>query len=66
VSDVYSPVNGVIAERNEALADRPELVNQSPYGEGWLVIIEVTDPSEVEGLMEAAAYQAFLQDAAGT
>jgi glycine cleavage system H protein len=63
VSDVYSPVTGTIAQRNALLDERPELVNQSPYGDGWMVVVESADPSELESLMDAAAYQAFLRQA---
>jgi glycine cleavage system H protein len=63
VSDVYSPVTGTIVERNALLDERPELVNESPYGDGWLVVVEVASPSEFESLMDAAAYQAFLRQA---
>jgi glycine cleavage system H protein len=63
VSDVYSPVTGTIAQRNALLDERPELVNQSPYGDGWMVVVEGADPSELESLMDAAAYQAFLRRA---
>jgi glycine cleavage system H protein len=63
VSDVFSPVTGTIAQRNALLDERPELVNQSPYGDGWMVVVEGADPSELESLMDAAAYQAFLQQA---
>lgn len=61
VSDVYSPLSGTIVERNPLIEDRPELVNEAPYGDGWLVVIEPTDPSAVEGLMDAAAYRAFVE-----
>jgi len=63
VSDVFSPVTGTIAERNALLDERPELVNESPYGEGWMVVVGGADPSELESLMDAAAYQAFLRQA---
>jgi glycine cleavage system H protein len=63
VSDVYSPVTGAIVERNALLDERPELVNESPYGDGWLVVVQVADPSELESLMDEAAYQAFLHQA---
>jgi glycine cleavage system H protein len=63
VSDVFSPVTGTIAERNALLDERPELVNESPYGDGWMVVVEAADPSELESLMDAAAYQAFLLQA---
>ncbi len=63
VSDVYSPVSGTIVERNALLDERPELVNESPYGDGWLVVVQVADPSEIQSLMDAPAYQAFLRQA---
>jgi glycine cleavage system H protein len=61
VSDVYVPVSGVVSAVNEALTDRPELVNQDPYGEGWMFEMEVGDPSQVEALLDAAAYQALTE-----
>jgi glycine cleavage system H protein len=57
VSDVIAPLSGEIIESNEALRDAPETVNADPYGDGWLVKIKLTDPSEAEGLMDAAAYR---------
>jgi glycine cleavage system H protein len=60
VSDVIAPLSGEIVEVNEALADSPEAVNEDPYGEGWLVRIKLSDPSETEALMDAAAYEATL------
>jgi glycine cleavage system H protein len=65
VADVYSPVSGTVVERNAALEDRPELVNRAPYGDGWIVVIEVSDPSQLGGLLDAAAYQRFLQEPSG-
>ncbi|HEX9713264.1 MAG TPA: glycine cleavage system protein GcvH [Actinomycetota bacterium] len=61
VSDLYSPVSGTIIERNGALEDSPELVNQDPYGGGWMVAIQPADPKEVEGLMEAGEYKAMIE-----
>jgi glycine cleavage system H protein len=61
VSDVYVPVTGVISAVNEALSEQPELVNQDPYGDGWMLEIEVGDPSEMDGLLDAAAYRAFTE-----
>jgi glycine cleavage system H protein len=61
VSDVFSPVSGSIAERNRLVDDRPELVNEQPYGDGWLVAIDVDDPGAVEGLMDAASYRAMVE-----
>jgi len=65
VSDVFSPVTGTIVERNPLLDERPELVNESPYGEGWLVVLGMSDPSELDSLMDAAAYQAHLRETEG-
>ena len=62
VSDLYSPISGAVVERNEALTDAPELVNDSPYGDGWLLRVRVSDSSEVDKLMSAAEYEAFLAD----
>ncbi len=59
VSDVFSPVSGTIVERNPLLEEHSELVNQQPYGDGWLVIIETSDPAQLESLMDAEAYRAF-------
>ena len=56
VSDLFAPVTGTVAARNEALSDAPELVNREPYGEGWLVEIELSDPAAVDGLLDAAGY----------
>ena len=55
-SDVYAPLTGEIIENNSALEDSPELVNTDPYGDGWLFRIQLSDPSEVDGLMDAEAY----------
>ena len=64
-SDVYAPVGGELAGSNVALSDEPELVNQSPYEDGWLVRINPTDPAELEDLMDADAYTQFLAESAG-
>jgi glycine cleavage system H protein len=61
VSDVYSPVSGTVIESNAALQDRPELVNEDPYGEGWMVAIEVADRAELDGLLDAEAYRFFAE-----
>ena len=60
VSDLFAPVNGTVTAVNEALADQPDLVNSDPYGEGWLLDIEVADAAEVAALMDADAYQGQL------
>ncbi len=64
VSDVYAPIGGTVLERNTRLADAPELVNQDPYGDGWMIVIQASDPGELEGLLDAAAYTAFTERAA--
>jgi glycine cleavage system H protein len=66
VSDVYSPVSGTVVERNETLADQPEKVNADPYGEGWMVIIELSDRAQLDGLLDANAYRSFTQEEAAT
>ncbi|MDQ2940817.1 MAG: glycine cleavage system protein GcvH [Chloroflexota bacterium] len=58
VSDLYAPVSGEVAEVNEALRDKPELLNSDPFGEGWILRVELKAPDEVEQLMDATAYQA--------
>jgi glycine cleavage system H protein len=60
VSDVVAPLSGEIIEVNQALADSPQLINEDPYGEGWLVKVRLADPSERDGLMDAASYAASL------
>jgi glycine cleavage system H protein len=60
VSDIYAPFDGVVTARNETLDAQPELVNTDPYGEGWLVEIEIADDSVLESLLDAAAYQGML------
>ena len=63
VSDVYAPLSGEITAVNEALSDSPESINEDPYGVGWLVKVRLSDPGQVEELMDAAAYRALLADA---
>ena len=58
VSDLYAPVSGEVAEVNDALRVKPELVNADPFGDGWMIRVELGAPDEVEQLMDAAAYQA--------
>lgn len=59
-SDVYAPVSGEVTEGNAALTDDPSLVNTAPEGEGWFFKLTLSDPSELEGLMDEAAYKAFV------
>ena len=61
VSDIYAPVTGAITEVNAALESQPELLNSDPYGAGWICRIEVGDPSELDGLMDAAAYRTLTE-----
>ncbi len=62
VSDLYSPISGEVVAVNEALADRPELVNSDPYGEGWLIRLKPRDPAEVDALLDAAAYEQLVSE----
>jgi glycine cleavage system H protein len=64
VSDVIGPLSGEILEVNRAVADAPETVNEDPYGEGWLVRVRLSDPTEAESLLDAEAYQALLAEQA--
>lgn len=59
-STIYTPVSGTIAKINTDLKDHPEVVNSDPYGKGWMVVIDLTAPAEVEQLMTAAQYEEFL------
>ena len=61
VSDVFAPLSGEITEVNDALADKPETINEDPYGEGWLVKVKLSDSSEVDSLMDSTEYQASLE-----
>ncbi len=60
VSDLNIPVSGEVLEFNETLNDQPELVNNDPYGEGWMIKISVADPAELENLLDAAGYEAII------
>ena len=60
VSDLFSPVNGHVVEVNDRLIDHPELTNQDPFGEGWLVVVLLSDAAELDGLMSADEYEAFI------
>jgi glycine cleavage system H protein len=61
VSDVYSPVSGTVAERNPLVDDRPELVNEQPYGDGWLIVVEGAADDALDQLLDAAAYRTFVE-----
>ena len=62
VSDVIAPLSGELLEVNQRVVEAPETVNDDPYGEGWLVRVSLTDPSELEALMDAAEYERFVAD----
>ena len=61
-SDAYAPVSGEVVEVNGALEDEPELVNNDPYGDGWMFRVQLSDPSELEGLLSAEAYEALQEE----
>jgi len=61
VSEVFSPVSGKIVGTNEALADTPEKVNQDPYGEGWMIRVQMSNPGEVDSMLTAAEYEDFTK-----
>jgi glycine cleavage system H protein len=61
VSDLYAPITGTVAARNEALSDQPELINSDPYGDGWMVEIVPTEPAELDELLTAANYRAMVE-----
>jgi glycine cleavage system H protein len=61
VSDVYAPVSGTVVEINEALADGPQVLNEDPYGDGWICAIRMSDPAEFDALLDAAAYGALIE-----
>lgn len=60
-SDLYSPVDGEVIEVNTVLKDTPETINQSPFGDGWIMKVRAGDPAQLDGLMDAAAYRAFTE-----
>jgi glycine cleavage system H protein len=62
VSDIYAPVSGEVVEVNEELPDTPELVNTSPYEDGWMVKIKLADTSELDALLDADVYKAFVEE----
>jgi len=65
VSDVYAPVSGTVIERNAQLEERPELVNSDPYGDGWMIAIEVADGGSLDGLLDAEAYASYVAEVQG-
>ena len=63
VSDLFAPVAGEVSGANDALSGTPELVNSDPYGEGWMLRVKLTDPSQVDKLLDAAAYEQLVAEA---
>ena len=61
-AEVYMPVGGTITSTNESLPDKPEIVNTDPYGEAWMVMVELSDPGELYGLMDAEAYEKYCEE----
>ena len=61
-SSVLSPVSGTVIEVNEDIEDSPDTINEDPYGDGWIVRLKLSDPSELKGLMDADAYQTFVEE----
>ena len=61
VSDLFAPVTGEIVDRNEEVVSTPEIVNEDPYGEGWLVTIQADDPAELDALLDATAYEELVE-----
>lgn len=62
VSDLYSPVTGEVLEINEALKEEPELINSDPYGDGWLIVVKISDEDEIDALLSAEEYEAFIKE----
>lgn len=64
VSDIYAPLTGKVVEVNEALTDAPEIVNQDPYGDGWVAVIEISDSSELDSLLDSEEYEKLAAEEA--
>lgn len=62
VSDIYAPIGGKIVEVNDALTDAPEIMNEDPYGEGWLAIVEITDSADLDNLLSSTEYEKFITE----
>ena len=62
VGELFAPVDGEVVESNQAVVDSPELVNSDPFGEGWMIRVKLGDPTEVDGLLDAAAYDALIAE----
>ena len=62
VSELFAPVSGEVTEANDGLADSPEAVNDDPYGDGWLIKVRLSDPAELDKLLSADEYEAFIEE----
>jgi len=62
VSELYAPVSGKVLEVNESLADSPELVNESPYEKAWMIVVEISNPAELDDLLDAAGYEKLISE----
>ena len=62
VSDLFAPVSGKVVEVNDPLADAPETINEDPYEEGWMIVVQPSDPKELESLMDAKTYRGFVEE----
>ncbi|VAV83666.1 Glycine cleavage system H protein [hydrothermal vent metagenome] len=62
VSDLYSPVSGNVVEVNDSIVDSPEVINDEPYGDAWMLKIELTDPSELDGLLSVEEYKSYIEE----
>jgi glycine cleavage system H protein len=62
VSDIYAPLSGVVVEANSELADAPQRVNEDPYGEGWIAVVEMNDPADYQALLDADAYRKLIEE----
>ena len=62
VSEIYSPLTGVVVQVNQELVDAPEQINQEPYGSGWIFAIEMADPAELDAMLDAAAYRKLVEE----
>jgi len=63
VSDLYAPISGTVVEMNDPLLDAPETVNTDPYGDAWMIKVEVADTADLDGMLDAAAYKKFVEEA---
>ncbi len=61
VSELYAPVGGKVVQVNEKLVERPELINQDPYGQGWILVVEIANPAEMEGLLSPSDYKQWVK-----